>query len=62
MELDIVLVDGESVADAVADLTAGLDVQHEVITHRGPGGGNPVVSFAGDDDALRELVTRYDAY
>lgn len=59
IELDIVLLEGETPAMAAATLVKGLDVESSVLHEVGPGGGNPVILFKTNDGrGLHEVIKR----
>jgi hypothetical protein len=59
ISLDVAF-DEATLDEALAHLTQGLDVSHEVVTEHGPGGGWPVVRFTSSAEAeLDKLLQRY---
>jgi len=42
------------------DMCDDYDLEFKVIETRGPGGGNPVIEFIGDDASIRRFMTDND--
>jgi len=60
LTLDVCFTEHETVADAIAELTAHTPLTATVETAHGPGGGWPVVRFEADDRAwFGVLAERY---
>lgn len=60
LNLDVAY-EGETLEDAISELTKDIDVTAEVVNERGPGGGWPVVRFVAEsEDGLNALLQRYD--
>ena len=60
VDLAIAVLDGESLDDALWNLTLGLLVRHETLIDASSSGGHPVVRFTGPRSQLEELLHRYD--
>ena len=61
IELDTVAdgVYGTTGAEAGAVITRDYDVTFEVVTEHGPAGGNPIIAFEGEEQALRSMITEH---
>ena len=42
------------------DMCEEYDLEFNVIENRGPGGGNPVIEFIGDDASIRRFMADND--
>lgn len=42
------------------DMCEEYDLEFKVVETRGPGGGNPVIEFIGDDASIRRFTTDND--
>ena len=59
IELDVVAE--PTLADAICELVAGDPaIRAEVVEESGPGGGHPLVRFAGPAAAIAALIARYE--
>jgi hypothetical protein len=47
LELDTVLDEGQTAAEAAETLAAGFDVSASVAAEHGPGGGHPLIRITG---------------
>lgn len=50
---------GETLEEAIAEVTAGTAVAAEVVNPHGPGGGWPIVAYEGDEAELAVVARRY---
>jgi hypothetical protein len=61
IELDTV-ADGEygdTGESAARKITEGYNVACEVVTENGPGGGNPIIRYAGPADEVKRMVAEH---
>lgn len=58
IELDIAPHPGESIEEAIADLTQGTSITGAVVQERGPASGWPLVRLTGTEAELLELARK----